>query len=393
MEEIFANVADARSRPRILLAQLNSNGDCLYTTTVARQIKTDFPGCHLTWAIGSMCRSIITGNPDVDDVWEISLRSLAEVPEVWRTFKAEALRRRDVGEFSLVYFTQFSPDYLDRYDGGIRSSHFRGYTGKITVPATPVLRLTPAEVSNVRYFAEAYHLTRRSPIILFECSPKSGQSFMTPDFAMSVAHLLIGKFPRACLIFSSDKTIFSVDERIIDASVLSLRENAELSKYCSILVGCSSGISWICSSDWAKRLPTVQLIDPKAMWVNSVARDHERCGLSADHLIELTTCTPEHVSRCVIAVLEDGIASAKRSYHEVVPAPLHSFLEIEDQLFKQNEPVRALRFIARSIQAEPQLLHHKCLRRHFLILSQFVANAMKSRIRLVVQIIERHVCF
>ena len=29
---------------RILLGQLGSNGDCLYATIVARQIKKDFPG-------------------------------------------------------------------------------------------------------------------------------------------------------------------------------------------------------------------------------------------------------------------------------------------------------------------------------------------------------------
>ena len=36
---------------KIILVQLYSNGDCLYATAVARQIKQDFPGSHLTWAI------------------------------------------------------------------------------------------------------------------------------------------------------------------------------------------------------------------------------------------------------------------------------------------------------------------------------------------------------
>src|SRR5512138_3038540 len=42
---------------RVLLGQLEANGDCVYATTVARQIKTDNPDCHLTWAIGSRCRN------------------------------------------------------------------------------------------------------------------------------------------------------------------------------------------------------------------------------------------------------------------------------------------------------------------------------------------------
>ena len=56
---------------KILLLQLMSNGDCLYATAIARQIKEDNPGCQLTWAIASFCKTIIDGNPYVDAVWEI----------------------------------------------------------------------------------------------------------------------------------------------------------------------------------------------------------------------------------------------------------------------------------------------------------------------------------
>ena len=34
---------------KILLVQLFSNGDCLYATSVARQIKKDFPGHATSW--------------------------------------------------------------------------------------------------------------------------------------------------------------------------------------------------------------------------------------------------------------------------------------------------------------------------------------------------------
>ena len=53
---------------KILLLQLYSNGDCLYATAVARQIKTDHPGCRLTWVIADFCKDIIAGNPYVDEV-------------------------------------------------------------------------------------------------------------------------------------------------------------------------------------------------------------------------------------------------------------------------------------------------------------------------------------
>ncbi|MEO7049339.1 MAG: hypothetical protein ABI091_28810, partial [Ferruginibacter sp.] len=54
----------------ILLVQLFSNGDCLYATAIARQIKNDFPGCKLSWAIASFCKNIIAHNPYVDEVLE-----------------------------------------------------------------------------------------------------------------------------------------------------------------------------------------------------------------------------------------------------------------------------------------------------------------------------------
>jgi ADP-heptose:LPS heptosyltransferase len=44
---------------KIVLVQLFSNGDCLYATAVARQIKADYPGCHLTWAIADFVNPLL----------------------------------------------------------------------------------------------------------------------------------------------------------------------------------------------------------------------------------------------------------------------------------------------------------------------------------------------
>ena len=57
---------------KILLVQLYANGDCLYATTIARQIKNDFPNSHLTWAIASSCQNIIKNNPFVDKILEVN---------------------------------------------------------------------------------------------------------------------------------------------------------------------------------------------------------------------------------------------------------------------------------------------------------------------------------
>ena len=58
-------------KKRIALVQLFSNGDCLYATTVARQIKTDYPGCYLAWVIAGFCKNILDENPFVDEVIDL----------------------------------------------------------------------------------------------------------------------------------------------------------------------------------------------------------------------------------------------------------------------------------------------------------------------------------
>lgn len=59
-------------RKKVLLGHLNSMGDCLLATVVARQIKeVDYPDCHLTWAVNSKCKQAVLLNPHVDEIWEI----------------------------------------------------------------------------------------------------------------------------------------------------------------------------------------------------------------------------------------------------------------------------------------------------------------------------------
>ena len=90
---------------KIILVQLYSNGDCLYATTIAAQIKKDFPGCHLTWAIASFCKSIIDNNPHVD-----SILATDEVPKndvvAFRKFKIKVLEEKNRGKWDEVFITQ-----------------------------------------------------------------------------------------------------------------------------------------------------------------------------------------------------------------------------------------------------------------------------------------------
>jgi hypothetical protein len=304
---------------RFLLGQLAARGDCLYATAVARQIKADYPDCHLTWAIGSLCRPLLDGNPHVDAVWEVPLADHAGVAAAWHGFYAEARRRVDAGEFDAAFFTQIYPANFRHYDGTVRASIFRGYPRPITVPVAPVVRLSESEIENVRRFAQSHDLANHHPVILFECIHSSAQSFIGPDFVYRAIDLLVAKLPRCKIILSSHLALDTGHPSAISGDTLSFRENAELTKYCSLLIGCSSGITWLCTSDWARPLPTIQLLRQDTGVYASVAHDHDHFGLPSAHVIELTDCPAEHLVDCVVTTVDEGVAAARRRFHQALP--------------------------------------------------------------------------
>ena len=323
----------SQGRKRILIGQLGSFGDCLYATTVARQIKNDYPDCHLTWAIGSRYKSILNGNPYIDAIWEFPLSADDDMTMGWQQFEKEAVERRNKGDFDEVFFTQIFPNNFRNYDGTVRSSIFRGYNRPITVPLEPVLRLTDREVQNVRLFAESNALNNKKEVILFECSHRSGQSFVTLEFARKVSKRIIETHEECRIILSSNEPFLSADPRIIDGSVLSFRENAELSKYCTLLVGCSSGISWLCTSDWAKQLPMIQLLKKGTGVYASFISDHEYHGISCDSIIEMTDCSADKLCQCINIILTDNFAVARLKYHQKVRISFGQYGYVLEMLF------------------------------------------------------------
>jgi hypothetical protein len=312
-------VPAAPRNKRILLGHLAARGDCLYATAVARQIKTDFPGCHLTWAIGSLCRPLLDGNPYVDAVWEIPLDDHARAAEAWYRFAAEAQTRFSAGEFDEAFFTQIHPANFSRYDGTVRASIFRGYPRPITVPVAPVIRLNDAEIENVRRFAQTHDLAGHDPVILFECMHSSAQSFIDSAFVYRAIDGLVAKLPHCRIILSSHMAINTGHPAVISGDKLTFRENAELTKCCSLMIGCSSGITWLCTSDWAKPLPMIQLLKQDTGVYASVTHDHDHFGLPADHVIELTDCPADHLVDCVVTAVREGVGAARRRFHRNLP--------------------------------------------------------------------------
>ena len=119
---------------RILLLHLVSLGDCLFATAVARQIKHDFPNCHLTWAISSQCSQVARNNPYVDEIWEVYTEKMNDAfGDAWKETKKKAIEKKENGFYDYVFFTQINPDNFYNYDGTIRSTIFRAYPNPITV--------------------------------------------------------------------------------------------------------------------------------------------------------------------------------------------------------------------------------------------------------------------
>ncbi|HXY53896.1 MAG TPA: hypothetical protein VEM40_04410 [Nitrospirota bacterium] len=314
-------------KKRILLGQLGKLGDCLYATVIARQIKKDNPGCHLTWAISSVCRSVIEGNPDVDEIWELRLKTYEEVVSAWQQFEMDARVRKERGEYDEIYLTQVDPDNYQNFDGTVRASIYRGYPKPIEVSMQPIVRLSESEIAKVRRFAESNDLISKNNVVLFECGAASGQSYVDHEFALKVVEKIVNNRKDTAFVLSSNKSITVSDNRVIDGSVLTFKENAELTKYCTLLVGCSSGISWLATSDWAKPLPKIQLLSADKKMYASMIHDAKYCGFSMDQILEMQDCSPDQVASCIQTVIDNGFATAKKIYHEDIPVDFQFYFK------------------------------------------------------------------
>jgi len=311
----------------ILLAHLGSFGDCLYATAIARQIKSDYPDYNLTWAVGAKYQSVIQNNPHIDKIWVI------ENPDYyfkgWKSFENECNKLKNEGIFDLVFFTQIYPKNLNIFDGTIRSSILRAYSNKIS-DVTPVIKLTDQEIQNVDKFISENKLENKK-LIVFEFAPSSRQSFVDMDFALKSSKIITEKFPdKVAIILSSHLKIKTENENIIDGSCLTFRENAELLNRADLLIGCSSGLTWLSTANWVKKISTIQLINNKAYWFAGMIYDFEYHGLNHSHIIELPRCTPEFLLNCINFYFEKGIVETKQTFnYKVFPKFFKSFRHLQ----------------------------------------------------------------
>lgn len=346
---------------KILLGHLASNGDCLYATTVARQIKADFPGCHLTWAISSMCRAVIDNNPDVDDIWEVEMLDWSDMGACWHRFEQEAWRRVSRGDFDRAFMTQISPARFERYDGTIRPSVLRCYPGPITVPVESVIELSETEIANVETWAQEQKLDAYEDVVLFECASKSGQSFVTPDLAVEISRVVLAARPNTAILLSTHLPVEAEEANIIHAGDLSMRETARLTHHADLFVGCGSGLTVVATSGAAKaELPNIQVLKESTSVYASFRHDFEHFGKPAEHFIEITKPDVSYIAKAIIAVLEKGVATAREKYDMPVPLDFDWYCELmESQLVAKRRYLDAAQSLVITMERygrHPQLV-------------------------------------
>ena len=304
---------------RIALVHLASYGDCLFATLVARQIKRDHPGCHLSWVIGDKCASIVDKNPHVDAVHKIALSSRNEAfSSGWEKAKTWVASQVRTGNLEKAYFTQPLPDNVRYYDGLIRTTIYEAYGKPVTGPHLPEVFLTEAENRNVADFALKHRLTEFKHVFLFECGPASGQSPLTPVRAEALAHALGKSHPEAVFLMSSTEALVRPSFQVVDASCLTYRENAALARHCTGLIGCSSGITWLTTSTAGKALPMLQILTKSTdvFKFASVAMDFRRVSLDESRVIEMAEPSDTRIISCIEKWLSESHSAARRQFHE-----------------------------------------------------------------------------
>lgn len=315
--------------PKVLLVQVGLNGDCLLATTIARQIKeVDYPGCHLTWAVGSKYKQTLFMNPHVDDIWEILDDQCLTNTQKWDVFLSEVNAVRQKGQFDFVFITQGLGENWLKFDGGLRSSAYNNYPHKVSVPAAPVVILSQAEIKRVKNFAKNHSLNKYKNVLLIEYGPTSFDSDLNLDSGYKFAIDFANRHKDTALILSANKQFSSPLENVIDASNLSFRENAELSKYCNLFIGCGSGITWLLTSTWAKKLNTVLLVNQLSGILPSLQYDHKHLNLPTDHIIEIKNGQNSMVklNECLNKILTAGFAGAREDFNEKIALVNHDFL-------------------------------------------------------------------
>ncbi|MBU6157755.1 MAG: hypothetical protein KGP35_01875 [Bacteroidetes bacterium] len=302
---------------KVLIVQLFSNGDCMYVTAIARQIKYNNPKAHITWAVSAKCKAVLLGNPDIDVVEEVQIPDVSQNEKIFMQVVADAHRKKQAGVYEKIIIPQLLGDNLKYYDGIVSSSLFRSAGCKITVDPSPRIYLSAEEHQAAAAFAQSHQLHTYRQVILFECAPQTNQLSLTDNIILRYAALMVQQ-ESTCVILSAPRAYNFNVPHIIDGNSLSIRETIALTHYCTLLLGCSSGISWGAVSIAAKPIPLVQILSPDAYYFNPLSITLKRWGKSTDNLIELVNFDDEKLKSVFKDIFLKGFSVARRIHSQPV---------------------------------------------------------------------------
>lgn len=212
-------------------------------------------------------------NPDISEVVTYDIKK-EPGDVVWARNEEKLKQDLAVGHIDKLVSPQIIGDNEHYYTGTIRSTILGQYPGKLTIGYKPFLYMTEEEKTRVDDFAKTSKLSSYNKVVLFECMPLSGQVPMNPDKALRFCEQMIASgIEDVCFILTSGQKIQSTYAQIVDASVLSIRENYELLKRVDLIIGCSSGISWMSFAHGIEPKPMFQLMDNQSFYFNSFHRD------------------------------------------------------------------------------------------------------------------------
>jgi hypothetical protein len=85
------------------------------------------------------------------------------------------------------------------------------------------------------------------------------------------------------------------------------------------MIGCSSGLTWLATSNWSKKIQMIQLISPhfkNGIIPASVKTDFEYIGLSLNSIIELYDPNDKLISDCIISVYQNGFNYSRKLFDQ-----------------------------------------------------------------------------
>jgi hypothetical protein len=332
------------SKEKILLVQLFSNGDCLLVTTIARQIRINYPNCELTWVVSSKCKSMLLNNPDVDVIDEVTIPDTSQNEVVFEKIVQEAMIKKQEGIYDQVIVPQLLGSNMKFYDGVVCTSLYRSSGLAITVDTKPVLILADEEKAKARQFADQHNLASYKNVVLFECAPQTNQLLLTDDIILNYSQQIV-KNQNTCIILSAPKAYHFQQPHIIDGNSLSIRETVALTHFCTLLLGCSSGISLAATSSAAKSLPMVQILAPDAYYFNPLSLTFKKLKRDIDEILELIDFDSVSLSAVFTDIFTNGFNQAKAKYHQQVTIQFKLFRGIVHKFLKEGKFSEIITFV------------------------------------------------